>query len=74
MADHELPSPVQREGNTTLLIIAIVMALITVVLTNVYLHMVRTEAQQATTTVFKINRNISPGTIIRDKDAVLPSH
>ncbi len=69
MADIELPpQPIQREGNTTLLIVAIVMALVTVILTNLYIGMVRSEMAESGVEYYKLVRTIEPGEYIRDND------
>jgi Flp pilus assembly protein CpaB len=71
MTDIELPAQsAPKQGNTTLLIVAIVMALMTVILTNVYIEMVKREVEQAGIIVYKLRRNIEPGSVIKDKDLV----
>ena len=55
-------------SNTTLLIVAVVMALFVVVLTNVYITLVRREVEDQGIVVYRLKRDVTPGYKIREQD------
>lgn len=55
------PRAGRRSGSTTLLIVAIALGLVTVILTNLYISAVRSEAAAEQITIYELNKNVAPG-------------
>lgn len=57
------------QGNTTLIIVAVVMGVIVVALSNWYINSIRKQVNQATITIYKLNKPVEPGDKFRsDRD------
>jgi len=60
-----------NSGSTTLVIVALTLALLAVVLTNVYIGMVRTQADADRVEVYVLDRTLYPGEKLKDRDITL---
>lgn len=57
-----------QPGNPKLVIVAVVLALLAVVLVNVYISMVRAADQPGSFTVFRLNVSVKPGETLQQRD------
>lgn len=62
------PTPPPQAGSTKLVIIALVIALVVVVLTNIYIETVRRQVNETAFEVYVLTRNVQPGDTLQQRD------